>query len=465
MPINSTKPKSRSKNQKSNDDDVEAVEGGEDEAAGRNSSQYRDTPMVISSKSQHTAYSATVCYKFDMIGTTKNNKTAKARDHHLSCTAYVNGISSSVPLLMDSRKKKVLEWDLVAADPSKSAKYHDEKLEDDEQFMMAFSKLIGEDPVLKDRIEEGGDSSSVDEDDEFGFGQIYNDAVEESDDEDAKDGNETPQQAARGRRKSKRKETPVVPLPCVAKAGLTPGVGKSIDKPTEEFKTRCDECLGVYIGNKFKNNGERERRQRHFCKRKGTTWYCYGCRRPLCMEPPMHGTDRKGNKYPKFFSIQVPTKSKVGKVIMKEERGDLTCYILAHKKLMSEEALKAAMKAGPQKPASTTVSDQKPAATVSDKKAPRKSAAVVSDKKAPRKSAASASNGDHSDEGSDDEEASKKKLKTKKKPPTKAAAASSESNTTRAGDGNGKPPCYQGYPISQKKGIDIHRNYINTSRK
>ena len=78
MPINSTKPKSRSKNQKSNDDDVEAVEGGEDEAAGRSSSQYRDTPMVISSKSQHTAYSATVSYKFDMNGTTKKNKTAKA---------------------------------------------------------------------------------------------------------------------------------------------------------------------------------------------------------------------------------------------------------------------------------------------------------------------------------------------------------------------------------------------------
>jgi hypothetical protein len=120
--------------------------------------------MVISPKSQHTAYSATVSYKFDMNGTTKKNKTAKARDHHLSCTAYVNGISSSVPLLMDSRKKKVLEWDLVAADPSKSAKYHDEKLEDDEQFMMSFSQLIGEDPTLKDRIEEGGHSSSDDED-------------------------------------------------------------------------------------------------------------------------------------------------------------------------------------------------------------------------------------------------------------------------------------------------------------
>ena len=63
-----------------------------------------------------------------------------------------------------------------------------------------------------------------------------------------------PKQAARGRRKSEKKETPVVRLPCVAKAGLTPSVGESIDKPTEEFKTRCDEFLGVYVGNKFKNN-------------------------------------------------------------------------------------------------------------------------------------------------------------------------------------------------------------------
>ena len=77
--------------------------------------------------------------------------------------------------------------------------------------------------------------------DAFELVRIYNDAVEESEDEDAKDGNETPQQAARGRRKSKRKKTPVS---CVAKAGMIPSVGESIDKPTEEFKTRCDEFLG-----------------------------------------------------------------------------------------------------------------------------------------------------------------------------------------------------------------------------
>jgi hypothetical protein len=59
--------------------------------------------------------------------------------------------------------------------------------------------------------------------------------------------------------------------------------------------------------------------------------------------------------------------------------------------LLSGEALKATMTVGPQKPARTTVSDRKPVATVSDKKAPHKSAAAVSNKKAPRKSAASAS--------------------------------------------------------------------------
>jgi len=199
--------------------------------------------------------------------------------------------------------------------------------------------------------------------------------------------------------------------------------------------------------------------------------------------------------YPKFFSIHVPTKTKAGEVIMKEERGDLTCYIIAHKKLMSEEALNAAMKAGPQKPASTTVSDRKPAATVSDKKtprksaaiasnkkapcksaaaasngdqsdeesdeeeevmpkkAPRKSAAVVSNKKAPRKSAASASNGDHSDEESDDEELSKKKRKTKKKPPTKAVAANWGGSTTRH-PGDCKPPRATKGNQSRKRKVD-----------
>jgi hypothetical protein len=93
-------------------------------------------------------------------------------------------------------------------------------------------------------------------------------------------------------------------------------------------------------------------------------------------------------EYLKFFSIQVPTKGKGGKKdVMKKERGDLTCYLPAHKKLLSGEVLKAMMTVGPQKPARTTVSDRKPVATVSDKKAPRKSAAAVSNKKAPRKSA------------------------------------------------------------------------------
>ena len=155
--------------------------------------------------------------------------------------------------------------------------------------------------------------------------------------------------------------------------------------------------------------------------------------------------------YPKFFSIHVPTKTKAGEVIMKEERGDLTCYIIAHKKLMSEEALNAAMKAGPQKPASTTVSDRKPAATMSDKKAPRKSAA-------------SASNGDHSDEESDDEELSKKKRKTKKKPPTKAVAANWGGNSTRH-PGDCKPPRATNGNQSRKRKVDSNEPTAVVSEK
>ena len=48
------------------------------------------------------------------------------------------------------------------------------------------------------------------------------------------------------------------------------------------------------------------------------------------------------------------------------------------------------------------MSDRKPAAAVSNKKAPCKSAAALSNKKIPRKSA-TASNGDDSDEESDEE--------------------------------------------------------------
>ena len=105
----------------------------------------------------------------------------------------------------------------------------------------------------------------------------------------------------RRRRKSKRKETPVVPLPCVANAGLTPAQGGSIDNPSEEFKTRYEQYVGVYGGNKYKD-GTRERKQCHFCSRKGAYSYCYGCRRFLCSEPPLNGKDRRVPKVLQYSS-------------------------------------------------------------------------------------------------------------------------------------------------------------------
>ena len=84
----------------------------------------------------------------------------------------------------------------------------------------------------------------------------------------------------------------MVPLPCVANAGLTPAQGGSIDNPSEEFKARYEQYVGVYGGNKYKD-GTRERKQFHFCSRKGTYSYCYGCRRFLCSEPPLNGKDRR----------------------------------------------------------------------------------------------------------------------------------------------------------------------------
>jgi len=115
----------------------------------------------------------------------------------------------------------------------------------------------------------------------------------------------------------------------------------------------------------------------------------------------------------------------------------LTCHLLKHKKWLSGEAL-SYDDTGPQKPA-TTVSDRKPAAAVSNKKAPCKSAAALSNKKIPRKSAA-ASNGDDSDEESDEEVTKKKKTTTKSRQHAtdKGCRCSSGGDTTR-GEG-GKPP-------------------------
>ena len=159
LPYNSSKAKSGAKGKKSSNNDgaeEEAVvaeeEEQEHEVPGR-TRQGRDKPKLVSGKGIKTVYSANAAYKFDTGNAeggakkSKTRKTAGGREQHLSCTAYVNGISSTVPLLMDSRKKKVLEWDLVSADPSRSAKYHDDDLAEDKRYMMAFEKLIEEDHV------------------------------------------------------------------------------------------------------------------------------------------------------------------------------------------------------------------------------------------------------------------------------------------------------------------------------
>jgi hypothetical protein len=163
---------------------------------------------------------------------------------------------------------------------------------------------------------------------------MYDDVVERSDAEDTDDEDESAPEE-RTRRKSSRKATPVMEMTSVADGGLTPGKGSSIDNPSEEFKKRCNDCLGFFPSNKYKK-GVADRRRCHFCQRKGTTFYCYSCRRPLCNEPPLNGVDRKGNKYPRFFSIRVPKRGTRGNATTVEERGDLTCFILAHKRRWDE---------------------------------------------------------------------------------------------------------------------------------
>ena len=92
----------------------------------------------------------------------------------------------------------------------------------------------------------------------------------------------------------------------------------------------------------------------------------------------MNGEDRKGNKYPKFFSITVPTKGARGNTTTVEERGDLTCFILAHKKRWDEyrdadvDEAKAGKKEAPEEDKGEKQKPGKRVAVVSDRKAPRR---------------------------------------------------------------------------------------------
>ena len=71
------------------------------------------------------------------------NKSSK--DHALTCTAYVNGVSSSVPIILSSRVHHI-EWDIVLATPSHLKRY---KLYDNDpnlnsrRYMDGFSIVMG----------------------------------------------------------------------------------------------------------------------------------------------------------------------------------------------------------------------------------------------------------------------------------------------------------------------------------
>jgi hypothetical protein len=160
LPFNSTKASSGSKKRKAREalDEEEEEEEYELEKQEKMSSRRdKDKPIQISAKSFHTAYSATVAYRSTTASSSTRKKKAKKsntssgpRDQFLSCTAFANGVSSSVPLLMSSRKQRVLEWDLVGADPTKSAKYNESLGDEDsanDLFMMAFKLLYGKDPA------------------------------------------------------------------------------------------------------------------------------------------------------------------------------------------------------------------------------------------------------------------------------------------------------------------------------
>ena len=95
-----------------------------------------DTPQNIDADSFKCIHQSTA--RFAM-----GNKSSK--DHALTCTAYVNGVSSSVPIILSSRVHHI-EWDIVLATPSHLKRY---KLYDNDpnlnsrRYMDGFSIVMG----------------------------------------------------------------------------------------------------------------------------------------------------------------------------------------------------------------------------------------------------------------------------------------------------------------------------------
>lgn len=150
---------------------------------------------------------------------------------------------------------------------------------------------------------------------------------------------------ASARAKAAKTPDPVVLNPTTAKSGKTPKIRSQM---SEEFKTRCDVCIGIIYGKKVNANStakvdSRLRRECFNCG-KDTDYHCFGCNRFLCFSAPK--VDEKSKKkLPKYFSMCMPVLdestgepksiddgSGQKKFEVVTHHGMWTCYHAAHQK-------------------------------------------------------------------------------------------------------------------------------------
>eukprot|EP00985_Skeletonema_marinoi_P009556 scaffold4457_cov142-Skeletonema_marinoi.AAC.5 len=139
------------------------------------------------------------------------------------------------------------------------------------------------------------------------------------------------------RSKPKGEGTPVVTLPCAAAAGLT--------QLTTLWKSSKRNVNSVWVFMAVSMPWRKKAMPLLLLQRNILVLLQLSA--VSLLRTSLNGKIKKGSEYPKFSSIQVPTIEKGGKKdAIKEERGDLTSHLLAHKKLLSGEALKATMTQG-----------------------------------------------------------------------------------------------------------------------
>lgn len=123
------------------------------------------------------------------------------------------------------------------------------------------------------------------------------------------------------------------------KTGITP---KHRAGSNPLFLERCQSCIGLYFGKMVADPNidrvvvdSRLRRMCYVCNT-NTDWFCFGCRRWLCMSPPkLKDSD---TPQPKYFAVNTPVLNKQGD-FQKEADGSLkkvkefgvwTCFHKAH---------------------------------------------------------------------------------------------------------------------------------------